>query len=60
MSAPLKLTDAQIKLARDVVDKRREAERQVSLYPTIPQLAKQLGCTPRYLQKILAGKARLR
>jgi AraC-like DNA-binding protein len=47
-------------MARQVVDLRREAERQVSLYPTMSELAAQLGCTPRYLQKVLAGKARQR
>jgi len=58
MSAPLKLTDAQICLARQVIDKRREALRQASLYPTLAALARQLGVSYGYLQKLMAGRAR--
>lgn len=60
MAAPLKLTDDQIRMARQIVEKRREVERQMSLYPTIEQLAEQLGVSHRYLRKVLGGKARAR
>lgn len=58
MSAPVKITEAQIQLAIDVIAKRREALRTARLYPTIAVIAKQIGCTERYLQKLLAGRKR--
>jgi len=58
MSAPQRLTDAQIAFARDIHRKRAEAYRRVRMFPTDEQLAEQLGCSRRYLQKILAGQAR--
>lgn len=58
MSAPLKLTDAQIQFAREVVEKRREALRLARMYPTLGELARQLGCSERYLQKLMAGRKR--
>jgi hypothetical protein len=60
LGAPLKLTDERIRMARQIVEKRREAERLMNMYPTIEQLAWQLDVTPRYLRKVLNGKARTR
>ena len=58
MSAPQKLTDTQVKFAREQIAKRREVLRQAKVYPTVAKLAELLNCTPRYLQKVLAGKVR--
>ena len=58
MSGAQKLSGAMIAFAREVTQKRREAMRVVRMYPTVAELAAKLECTPRYLQKILAGKAR--
>lgn len=58
MSAPQKLTDTQIKFAREQTTKRRDVLRQAKAFPTVAKLAELLNCTPRYLQKVLAGKVR--
>lgn len=58
MPAPRKLTDEQIAWARQVVEKRREAMRQVRMYPSLEELAEQLGCSKRYLLEILKFRAR--
>lgn len=58
MVAQRKLTDEQIAFARLLIRKRREVMRQARLYPTIEQLAEQLGCTPRYLTEVVSGRAR--
>ena len=58
MSGTQKLTDTQIKFARDQTKARREALKVAQRYPTVAKLADLLNCTPRYLQKVLAGKVR--
>lgn len=58
--AQQKITDAKIAFARQVIAARREAERQLRMYPTTPELAAELGVSARYLQKLIAGKARAR
>jgi transcriptional regulator with XRE-family HTH domain len=59
VSAPQKLTDDQIRLARQVIAKRREVLRQLDLYPTMEQLADQMGVSVRYLSEVVNGRARL-
>lgn len=58
MSGPQKLSDELIEHAREQTRKRREAMKAARLFPTVAELAQKLGCTPRYLQKVLAGKVR--
>lgn len=58
MSGPQKLTDTQITFAREQTRARREALKKAQVYPTVAKLAALLNCTPRYLQKVLAGKVR--
>jgi hypothetical protein len=58
MSGPQKLTDEQIKFAREQTHRRRECLKLARMYPTVAELAARLQCTPRYLQKVLAGKVR--
>lgn len=58
MSGQQKLTDEQIKYARATTAQRRDAMKAVRMFPTVAELAAKMGCTPRYLQKVLAGKAR--
>jgi hypothetical protein len=58
MSGQLKLTDEQIKFARTQTLARREALKAARKYPTVAELAALMNCTPRYLQKVLAGKVR--
>jgi uncharacterized protein YdeI (YjbR/CyaY-like superfamily) len=58
MSGQLKLTAEQIVFARTQTEKRREALKAADRFPTVAELAAQMRCTPRYLQKILAGKVR--
>lgn len=58
MSGPQKLTDTQISFAREQTKARREALKAARKYPTVAELAAVLNCTPRYLQKVLAGKVR--
>lgn len=53
-----KLTDEQIRWARQVGAKRVEALRQARMYPTIAELAEQLGCSERYLRDVLAQRVR--
>lgn len=58
MSGQQKLSDEQIKFARTQTHMRREALKVARKYPTVAELATLLNCTPRYLQKVLAGKVR--
>jgi hypothetical protein len=58
MSAPPKVTDAQIAFACQVMEKRREALRVAKLYPTLAQLALQMGVSYGYMQKLVAGRAK--
>ena len=58
MGARQRLTDEEIDLARSVIAKRREAQRAVSLYPSIAGLAETLGCSKRYLIDVLNETAR--
>lgn len=58
MSGERKLSDAQILFARDEIKARREALKAARKFRTVAELAALLNCTPRYLQKILAGKVR--
>lgn len=58
MSGPQKLTDEAIRRARETTAARRNALKLARVYPTVAQLAAELGCTPRYLQKVIAGKVR--
>jgi hypothetical protein len=58
MSAPLKLTDAQIAIARAAMEKRREALRQANLHPTQAVLARQFGVSCSYLQKVMSGRTK--
>lgn len=58
MAAHRKLTDVQIQFARQVMAKRREALRELEMYPTLAELAGQLGVTPRYLSDVVNDKAR--
>lgn len=56
MSAPLKLNDAQVEFALELAEKRRDALRKAKEFPTLAALAKELGCTERYLQKLIAKR----
>lgn len=58
MSGQQKLTDDQIKFAREQTQARRQALKLARAYPTVAELAAKLDCTPRYLQKVIAGKVR--
>lgn len=58
MSATPKLTAEQIRFAREQTSARRHALKLARAYPTVAELAALLNCTPRYLQKIIAGKVR--
>ncbi len=59
MSAPKKLTDAQIRWARELMAKRMDMLRQAQMYPTLEKLAEELDVSPRYLREIVNNKARL-
>lgn len=59
MSAPLKLSDEQVQFVRAIVAKRRDAAKVLREYPTNAQLAEQLDCTERYIEKISNGHARV-
>jgi hypothetical protein len=59
MPAIRKLSDEEIRYARYVVDKRREAQRLADEFPTLDELAEELHVTPRYLRDILNGRARV-
>lgn len=58
MSAPRRITDDQIAWAKAQLEKRVEAERVYRMCASLDQIAKALGCAPRYLRKILDGRAR--
>lgn len=59
MSAPIKLTDAQIDFALELAEKRRAALRKAKEFPTLGALAREIGCSERYLQKLIARRKRL-
>lgn len=58
MSGQQKLSDEEIKFAREVTELRRAKLKEARQYPTVAELAARMQCTPRYLQKVLAGKVR--
>lgn len=51
----MKPTNDQLRLARQVLAKRSEALRIVRMYPTLPQIAEQLGCSHERLRKELSN-----
>jgi hypothetical protein len=58
MPAHRKLSEDEIRLARDSTAKRREILEQAKAYPTLAQLAEQFHVTPRYMSEIINGRAR--
>lgn len=58
MAGKRKVTDEEIQIARQVIAARRDALRKAALYPTLAQMAEKMRITPRYLQQLIAGKAR--
>jgi hypothetical protein len=53
-----KLTADQIKWAKEVIAKRRDVLRQLSMYPTLAKLAEHLEVSPRYLSEVVNNRAR--
>lgn len=58
MPAHRKLSEDEIKLARDSTAKRREVLEQAKAYPTLAQLAEQFHVSQRYMSEIINGRAR--
>jgi hypothetical protein len=58
MSAQRRLTEEQIAYARRVAEIKRRIVQRLKRYPTVEQMAEQIGCDARYLEKIIAGDAR--
>jgi hypothetical protein len=58
MSARQKLTAAQIEFAREISRRRRALYRSIKMIPTNAELARELGCTERWLAKIISEKVR--
>lgn len=59
MSAPQKLTDAQIRIVRDAMAKRRDLQRQIELTPSLEDWAEELGVSSRYLRDVVYNRARV-
>jgi hypothetical protein len=58
VSAKPRITDDQIAWARHLVNRRREIERQLSLMPTLEEIAENLECSKRYLEMIVKNRVR--
>lgn len=59
MSAPLKISDELIAFARYTINRRREVQRQLKNMPTLDDLAEELNCSRRWLEKIINNKVRV-
>jgi AraC-like DNA-binding protein len=58
VSAPQKLSDADIRRIRDHMAKRHALQQQLALLPTLEQMADELSVSSRYLREIVHGRAR--
>ena len=59
MTARRKVSDAGIEWIVDIVSRRRELERALSMFPTNKVLAEELGVTERWISAIVRKHARV-
>lgn len=59
MSAPPKISDELVAFARYTINRRREVQRQLKSMPTLDDLAEELQCSRRWLEKIINNKVRM-
>lgn len=55
----MKFTDAQIDYVRRVIAIKRRIAARLAKLPTNEQLAEEIGCTERYVERIAAQKVRV-
>lgn len=60
MSGRRKISDAGIEWIIDIVTRRRELERKLSLYPTNAVIADELGVTERRIAEIVRRRVRVK
>lgn len=59
MPAPTRISADKVAWARYIANRRREVIRQLTLLPTLEQVAEELGCSKRYLEALISNKARM-
>lgn len=59
MPAPIRISADKIAWARYIANRRREVIRQLSMLPSLEQVAEELGCSKRYLESLINNKARM-
>jgi hypothetical protein len=58
MGARARIPDQMVSFARQIAAKRRDLARQLKMLPTNADLAAEIGCSERWLTKIVSGHVR--
>lgn len=59
MPAPIRISADKVAWARYIANRRREVIRQLTMLPTLEDVAQELGCSKRYLESLISNKARM-